>query len=1513
MGGMLNGQFVSKPMIGGEIVNGMIDGEIIWGDSEDVDYIELFCTTGGEPYLKNQWSQVIKYQINDGELLTAPQDGLTITLATDDILKVYESEKGVTFRGWAAPTGNGGLIHNSNTCEVEIIRMPKMSRFTSDTSGTTLPDNAFKEFARGCITKIHSGFNTSKITEIGDNVFYNFSYNASDYSSKLESLPLGSFKFDNLVQTGTNAFQSFIHGLTKFYNLPSGSFNFTSLTTVGNEFCHYFTTDTTSIVTLPSESFAFPALETTGTDFCHDFNLHGSLELIPLGSFNFPSLTSVGDYFCTSFNNSGQLRCLVPGAFSTTLLANNNNYYMSNFNTDGKLPRGNENIIITNHNPDTLIFTYYNGNAGVNVDVNSGDTMSYHSCSTPTGEYIEFTCTSPGGVGLQDFWNTDIIYIVTGRPARAVSDFTEINNLVFGNTIRVYESKPGVTFRSWKGRLTEGILFGGDAVFDLTRMPRMNSFTVDNSGTDLPWAAFYNFMRSPVRNIVTDGFDTSNIVTMGDWCFSNFCKGDGCRMMIENLGNGNFRFPNLTSVSNDVLVGFASEETSITGLPAFSFNFNILQSVGDNFCASFAQNTLLTCIPYGSFNPDELTSWGVNYLDDMLNNARVAIDNDHYTCINNPTDYTIRMYSWDGSNQYNDVSPPNGVNYHTCNIIAPNSLTITGATSVTPKWTVPGEPLMYSFDNETWTDAESGTSITVNSESISFIGTSRTGLFNSHNSSNRWIITGNNVSVSGRLNSLLNYNNTNIGTLSANAFDSIFYTAPIVDASGLIIESTGNSGHASMFEGCVTLVTAPVLDATTLGTNCYNNMFHGCVKIISAPALPAMVLAQGCYSNMFDSCIELTDPPVLNASTTVNNCYTEMFTACTKLEIAPALPATSLSDYCYQGMFRDCIKLRQPPVVLPATTVAINSYEFMFMGCSVLDSTPIIMATTINSSGCKEMFRECESLINVSSLLSTSIAANGYNSMFYGCESLIDAPSLPAGTLTSNCYYQMFYGCINLLTAPLNNVYTTKSPAQTGMFTGATKVIETIAWCRIPTSFGGGGGSGCTDYFTVTGATTITPTSDNSFTYDMNYRIGTTGSWHDINTGSTINVTPIGAPVQFWGETETQLYDELEVLPWRFTGDNISISGNINTLIGNNTTSPIVIGDYCYNNMFNGCTNLKSVDIIMPALTLGTSCYQGMFADCTGLTTLKLKLPAETLKNNCYYEMFKGCTSLNQLPVIKAKTLAPYCYYGMFEHCNALTSVPLDYLPVTTLAPYCYKNIFSYTGLTTGPELPATVMASYCYDNFFYHCLDLTTPPVLPSINLANNCYDGMFYKCESLLSLPELPATVMAEQCYQFMFYECKSITGIPNNYLPSMQLAQCCYRYMFQRSGLVNISNFVLPATTLTRRCYAAFCQECHDLRTVNPNMLPAPTLAEGCYDQMFIWCENLIAAPVLIATTLQVKSYRRMFADCISLQSIPGAATYTTISSLPEDSVLHMFRSDTNITSPITYSQIPSEWKE
>ena len=187
------------------------------------------------------------------------------------------------------------------------------------------------------------------------------------------------------------------------------------------------------------------------------------------------------------------------------------------------------------------------------------------------------------------------------------------------------------------------------------------------------------------------------------------------------------------------------------------------------------------------------------------------------------------------------------------------------------------------------------------------------------------------------------------------------------------------------------------------------------------------------------------------------------------------------------------------------------------------------------------------------------------------------------------------------------------------------------------------------------------------------------------------------------------------------------------------------LADYCYREMFSGCSALTHAPAL-PATTLANNCYLQMFSGCSSLTQAPA-LDATTLADNCYQEMFSGCTQLTQAPVLPATTLKNSCYFGMFSGCTQLTHAPA--LPDTTLANNCYLQMFSgCSSLTQAPALAATTLADNCYQEMFSGCTSLTQAPVLPAYKLAGYCYYEMFRDCSVLSSVTMLATDISAPEC---------------------------------------------------------------------------------------------------------------------------------------------------------------------
>ncbi len=144
---------------------------------------------------------------------------------------------------------------------------------------------------------------------------------------------------------------------------------------------------------------------------------------------------------------------------------------------------------------------------------------------------------------------------------------------------------------------------------------------------------------------------------------------------------------------------------------------------------------------------------------------------------------------------------------------------------------------------------------------------------------------------------------------SPSNFQHVFRGSNVVDASNFIIPVTNEKSYVGLFVDSVKLISAPVMSARRMLSNCYNGMFSGCISLTTPPILPATVLDVQCYAGMFYGCTSLTTAPALPVTDLDTLCYASMFYGCTSLRIAPELPATILKPYCYQSMFNGCTNL----------------------------------------------------------------------------------------------------------------------------------------------------------------------------------------------------------------------------------------------------------------------------------------------------------------------------------------------------------------------------------------------------------------------------------------------------------------------------------------------------------------------------------------------------------------------------------------------------------------------------
>ena len=171
---------------------------------------------------------------------------------------------------------------------------------------------------------------------------------------------------------------------------------------------------------------------------------------------------------------------------------------------------------------------------------------------------------------------------------------------------------------------------------------------------------------------------------------------------------------------------------------------------------------------------------------------------------------------------------------------------------------------------------------------------------------------------------------------------------------------------------------------------------------------------------------------------------------------------------------------------------------------------------------------------------------------------------------------------------------------------------------------------------------------------------GEEGSWSDFIVGSTtITLANVGDKVYFRAKQDNWQFANVtfEANQFVMTG-KIAASGNINTLLkADGSVLDLTGRDYCYDNMFNGCTSLTQAPEL-PATTLARSCYSMMFYNCSSLTQAP-ELPATTLANYCYDNMFNGCTSLTQasFPNLEKETVTTEVVESQSTFVNAASNI----------------------------------------------------------------------------------------------------------------------------------------------------------------------------------------------------------------------------------------------------------------
>lgn len=486
-----------------------------------------------------------------------------------------------------------------------------------------------------------------------------------------------------------------------------------------------------------------------------------------------------------------------------------------------------------------------------------------------------------------------------------------------------------------------------------------------------------------------------------------------------------------------------------------------------------------------------------------------------------------------------------------------------------------------------------------------------------------------------------------------------------------------------------------------------------------------------------------------------------------------------------------------------------------------------------------EIFKNSNIISAGNLIIPSSVTMTGecYAGLFRGCTSLTIVPTLPSSNLGDACYEAMFDGCTSLASVPANYL-----PATT---------LTTYCYASMF--------KGCTS---LTQAPELPATTLEYACYyymfygctNLNYIkcLATDISAYACTDYWVSNVASTGTFVK--NNTMKDWSIGVNGIPTNWTVQNES--GQTETLSIENLTQlnkvsasggTVTSADCSFNVYYdNGLevSDVKYMATITGYLTVPS-------------TTLKTEHIAGTLVLTATYS---GLTATASTPIIQNSVLASQYLtfditsagriYWRYKSGNrpryskdngATWNMLSSYINVSENEKVLVKAdtggaFGTFSGSTAGFKLSGNIMSLVSGSSF----------ENLDTITATGMCMN-MFNSCTGLTDASDLllPATTLSKRCYAYMFYNCASLTTAPK-----------------------------LPATTLTEYCYQNMFSNCSSL-TSAPE-LPATTLANGCYQFMFQGCTSLTQAPELPATTLVQFCYQYMFIDCSNLNYIKCLAT-------------------------------------
>ena len=362
-------------------------------------------------------------------------------------------------------------------------------------------------------------------------------------------------------------------------------------------------------------------------------------------------------------------------------------------------------------------------------------------------------------------------------------------------------------------------------------------------------------------------------------------------------------------------------------------------------------------------------------------------------------------------------------------------------------------------------------------------------------------------------------------------------------------------------------------------------------------------------------------------------------------------------------------------------------------------------------------------------------------------------------------------------------------------------------------------------------------------------------------------------------------------------------SGQANVVIDDEITN--------MNSMFNGCSNLTSLDLFTHFNTSKVTNMRNMFCNCYNLTELDLSA-FNTSKVTSMNSMFYNCPGLTSIDLSSFNTSNVTSMEHMFYGCNGLTTLDLSNFDTSNVTDM-HGMFINCSNLTT---IKGVIDMKSCEDwyDMFLNCPKLkgvkikNPPDGFESVSElsksqytivddeADSCKKGSKYPIQKIAFIATGSAPwygmIWADESHvidvieflssqaivtiddeitniEHMFYHCSGLTSLDLfNYFNTSKVTNMCgmFNSCFNLTAL-DLSGF--NTSKVTNMSFMFF--NCHGLTSLDLSSFNTSNVDD--MECMFGDCTSLTALDLSNFDTSKVKNMSYMFKNCYNLTTIKG----------------------------------------